>query len=406
MSRSALEIAGKKFRLDGISKRVANIETSAIKEMMILATKYENVISFGQGVPSYSTPQNVKDAIIKAVNGPEASKYSLLPGRLQLRQAVSKRLKNKYDVDYDPTSELLITVGGMEAIATSIMTIIEKGDEVIVFEPTFASHREQILLSEGTLVPLKLYEEDGWQPHIADIEKAITPKTKMILLCNPVNPTGTVFSSEILDEIARLAIKHNLFVITDETYDFLTYDGIKFNSFIEYGRKYPELRKNLIATFSFSKEFAMTGYRCGYVCAPSDIIIHIQKIHDAFSVCSPVVSQIGAQEAIEGPQDFVKDLVKNLQGKRDLVCSRLDKLNKYFSYVKPQGAYYIFPKLLTTNNSFDFALKLLDTVQVVVVPGRAFGESAEGHIRMAFGAEESKINEAFDRIEEKIDVIF
>ncbi|KKP38165.1 MAG: class I/II aminotransferase [Candidatus Peregrinibacteria bacterium GW2011_GWF2_33_10] len=407
MSRSALEKVGKKFRQQGISKRVQNIVTSPIKEMMILASKYDNVISLGQGVPSYDTPEHIKKAAIEAIQGKEAAKYSLLPGRIPLRKAIAENLYKKYNVNYDPIEEIMVSVGGMEAIACAIMTVVEQNDEVIVFEPTFASHIEQILLAGGKIKSLKLYEEDGWQPRIEDLKKLITKKTKMILVCNPVNPTGTVFKKEILDEIAKSALENNLFILTDETYDFLVYDKKSFESFIKYSEKLPELRKNLICTYSFSKNYAMTGYRVGYVCAEADVINHLSKVHDAFTICAPVVSQIAAETALKGPQGFVNDLIGNLENKRNLVCKRLDKLNKYFSYVKPEGAYYVFPKILKKGvDSFEFALKLLDLTQVVVVPGRAFGEIGEGHIRMAFGAEESKLNEAFDRIEKKIDTIF
>ncbi len=408
MSRSALEKAGKIFRKDGISKRVNSIVISPIKEMMMLASKYPNAISLGQGVPSYDTPQHIKNAAIEAIkNDKMVAKYSLMPGRIPLREAICKRLKKDYSVDYDPTTEVMVTVGGMEALACAIMSIVDKGDEVAVFEPTFASHIEQILLCEGVIKSIPLYEENNWQPKIEDLQKIINPNTKLILLCNPVNPTGTVFRKEILDEIARLAIENNCFILTDETYDFLTYDKLAFNSFIKYGKKYPQLRKNIIAMFSFSKNYAMTGYRVGYVCAEEGIINQLGKVHDAFSICAPVIGQIAAETALNGPQDCVKELVKNLENKRNLICKRLDNLSDYFSYIKPQGAYYIFPKLLKGNmNSFDLALKILHETQVVVIPGAAFGQSGEGHIRMAFGIEEDKINEAFDRLESKIHRIF
>jgi aminotransferase len=271
---------------------------------------------------------------------------------------------------------------------------VDRGDEVILPSPNYASHIEQVLLAEGVPVFVPLHEAD-WQLDGEGIRAAITPRTKAIILCNPHNPTGANFAEADLRMVADLAVANDLFIICDETYDFLVYDGHSPFSLTTL----PELAERVIATFSFSKKYAMTGWRVGYVYAAESILDQIMKIHDAVAICAPSLSQYAALAALQGPQDCVAEISAALQQRRDLVCDRLDRLADFFDYVKPQGAYYLMARYkMPQVDSMTFALRLLHEARVITIPGAAFGPTGENHIRISFGGAESEINDAFDRI--------
>ena len=240
-----------------------------------------------------------------------------------------------------------------------------------------------------------MVEENDWGFDIEKFKKAITSKTKAIFYCNPNNPTGTIYTKKQLLELAELAQKHNLFLISDEVYKDFTYDGEKIFSLAEI----PELRKRIIRLYGFSKAYAMTGWRVGYLHTDAEIAKEILKVHDSLVTCAPVISQYAAMGALEMGEKAILKFNKSYKKRRDLVCARLDKLEKIFSYVKPQSSYYVFPKILNDNNSWDFALNLLNKSQVAVIPGMAFGNNGEGHIRISYGCSAKDINESFDRME-------
>ncbi len=404
-NRSTLSAAGgHKLRTKGISNRALNIQVSAIKEMMLLASKLESPLLMAQGIPAEDTPRHIKNAIIESINGPVASKYSTLSGMEACREAVRNRYKRKYSINYDSNKEVSITAGAMEGCMISCLATINPGDEVILMAPTFASHIEQVLACQGVPVFVETNEEKGWILDLEKLKAAITPKTKMIIVTNPNNPTGALFPENQVRAIANLAIKKNIFILADETYDFLTYDEKHFFSFCQI----PELKPYLILCASSSKEYSMTGYRIGWVIAPADILNHLLKFHDATTVCACVASQFGFIAAINGSQDCVENLVKNMQERRDLICERLDKVPHLFKYhQKPQGAYYILPKIIFAHqDTIQAALKIQEETNVVVVPGIAFGENGKGHLRLSFGGGTSRgpkgktlINQAFDALE-------
>lgn len=396
MTLSVLEKAGKKFRTEGMSDRVQNIIMSPIKEMMVLASEKENTVSLAQGIPSMDTPQHIKDAACAAIQGSVAGKYSMLYGIKELREALAIRLKEQRNADIEPLKETCITVGAMESLAAIALTIINPDDEVILLSPVYSPMIEHVRLCGGKPVFVDLNEEEGWSLNLENLEKAITSKTKMIIFSNPMNPTGAVLSEEELKQIAKTVIENNIFVLSDETYSFLVYDDQPYYSLISM----PELKKNLITIGSFSKNYSMTGYRCGYVVADEGIINQMAKVHDALVVCAPVVSQFGALAALQGPQDCAREMKEDMQAKRDLMCERLDRLSSVFSYTKPKGAYYIMAKILKpVENSFDFAIELLNNTGVVTVPGGAFGPLGEKYLRFSFGGSREVINEAFDRMD-------
>jgi len=393
--RSALVASGKVYRTRGISRRVAQITISAIKEMPLIASKVGGCVSLGQGIPSFPTPPHIVEAVYRKMReDPDAGKYTLGPGMPELRERVAAKLSRQIGRPVAPDREICITVGAMEALSAAVLTVVDRGDEVILPSPNYASHIEQVLLAEGVPVFVPLHEAD-WQLDIEGIRAAITPRTKAIILCNPHNPTGANFAESDLRRVADLAVANDLFIICDETYDFLVYDGhLPFSL-----TTLPELAERVIATFSFSKKYAMTGWRVGYVYAAESILDQIMKIHDAVAICAPSLSQYAALAALQGPQDCVAVISAALQRRRDLVCARLDRLADFFDYVKPQGAYYLMARYKVPEvDSMTFALRLLHEARVITIPGAAFGPTGENHIRISFGGAESEINEAFDRI--------
>jgi aminotransferase len=404
-SRSVFKSSGQTEDTTGISRRVSQITVSAIKQMPILASKVPGCVSLGQGIPSPNTPLFIREAVIDALRDDGAiGKYSLQPGIPKLKELIARDLMRTRNMEFvDPETEIFVSCGGMEALAAGIATIIDRGDEVILNSPSYSSHIEQILFAEGVPKFVPLGEGDQWTLDPDALRKAITSKTKALIICSPSNPTGAVFSEAQLREIGSIVLEHNLFVILDETYDFLVYDNQPYFSLLSI----PELKDRIIAACSFSKRYCMTGWRVGYMYASERIIKQVLKVHDAFAICAPTISQFAAAAALsgtngkDGPGDeSVRMLIETMTRRRDLVCSRLDRLPEVFSYAKPQGGYYVFPKYSKQNlSSMDFALRILNEAKVITVPGNAFGPTGEGHIRMSFGAEESELIEAFDRID-------
>ncbi|MBN2034270.1 MAG: pyridoxal phosphate-dependent aminotransferase [Deltaproteobacteria bacterium] len=397
-------MVGRVENTEGIAGRVARISVSAIKQMPVLASKVPGCISLGQGIPSFATPSFITEGVIEALRSEDwIGKYSLQPGLPQLKEAVAKRLGETKGIVVDPETELFISCGAMEALAAGLATVIERGDEVLLPSPTYSSHIEQILFAEGIPVFVPLVEEEGWRLDVPGFKKAMTPKTKAILICHPMNPTGALFSPEDLRALAEIAVERNLFVIADEAYDFLVYDGLSHFSLTSIS----ELKKNLIACYSFSKAYCMTGWRVGYMYASGRLIEQVLKVHDAFAICAPTISQYAALTALkktngrDGEGDrFMRRLVEALDARRNIICEHLDRLTDLFAYQKPEGAYYVFPRILMHGvGSVDLALKLLYDAKVISVPGNGFGPTGEGHIRFSFGATEKEIHEAFERIE-------
>ena len=379
------------------SQRVKNIKVSDIKLMPIIAQKYRNTISLGQGIPSLATPKYIRQGIIKLLkNNEQIGKYTLQPGLPALKQALAKKLSKNTKLRIDAEKEIFITTGGMEALAAAILSIVERDDEVIVFDPSYSPHLEQILLAEGKPKFVPLIEEKNWEIDFKKLTKVFTKKTKAIIICNPANPTGKVFSKKELAFIVNLAVKHDAFIIADETYDFLVYDGNIFISLLNFRK----IKNKLIICKSFSKEFAMTGWRVGYLYAPNYIINQALKVHDALVICAPTISQYAALIALtKKPKKNAINIQEILKKRREIIYQCLDQLPDLFSYQKTSGAYYILAKYKKTNlNSWNFANKLLRDTGVITIPGSGFGKNGEGHIRFSFGGTEKEITKAFARI--------
>ncbi len=400
-NRSALAAAGKQFRIKNISERVQKIVISPIKEMSILADKWQkesgnDIISFGQGIPYWDTPEEIKQGIIKSLEEIDTAKYTLEPGITELRNMVAREIeKNKGAENVMGEKEIMISSGCQEALACALLSVIDPGDEVLLLEPAFASHIEQITQFGGVVKFVPMVESQHWGLDIKKLKESVTPNTKAILFSNPSNPTGHVLTKEELKVLAEVALENDLIIISDETYDFLSYDETEHVSLVSF----PEIRDRIILCGSFSKKYALTGYRIGFAFADEGIIDHMLKVHDALAICAPAISQKAAITALKSSSDSVKEAIEKLTYNRKLMCDKLDQLGDIFSYQKPMGSYYIFVKYnIPEINSFDLALKILYEANVVVIPGEAFGPSGERHIRFSFAGEREKIEEGFKRL--------
>ncbi len=379
-----------------ISNRVAQIQKSAIHEMTRLSKEVEDVAFLSWAKPTSDTPDHIKEGAISAIKNGLVGGYSENDGLLELRKEIVKKLKRDNNVESN-VSQILVTVGAIEGLAAAVMALIDPGDEVILPSPTYSTHIRQVVIASGKPVLVPLIEEKGFCWDFDNLRKAITQKTKAIMYCSPNNPTGTVFSEEELRKLADIALEKNLMIITDEAYEYFTYDGQKHFSIASI----PEMRKNVISCYTFTKTYAMTGWRIGYLHADEELIPQIKKAHIPLAICAPVVSQYAALAALKGSQDCVKKFRNHYLTTRNLMCDRLDRLDSVFSYVKPGGSYLMFPKILLEEgkNSITFCKKLLKEAKVSSTPGIAFGPTGESHLRLSFCVPEETINKAFDRME-------
>jgi len=382
-----------------LSRRVKQIKISATKEMPMIAARVGGCVSLGQGIPSFMTPPHVVDAVCRALHDdPAAGKYSLQPGLPELRAAAAELLRVEKDLPADPEREVAITVGGMEGLLCAMLTLVGPGDEVIVPEPFYPSHVEQILMAEGTPVFAPLRRSD-WGLDVEAVAAAITPRTKAVIVSSPHNPTGAVFAKKDLLRLAELALRHNIFIICDDTYDALAYDGPDHPDGAFSLLSVPELRHLLVGVLSFSKRFALTGWRVGFLWAQEELLNQMLKIHDAAAICAPTPAQIAALASLTGPQDVFRAMRVQLERRRDLLCARLDDMAGRFSFVRPRGAFYVMAKAeFPLVDSRDLALRLIREARVITIPGGAFGPGGEGHVRLSFGADEAEIETACDRL--------
>ncbi len=378
------------------SKRVWQIQKSAIHEMTRLSKDIEDVAFLSWAKPTSGTPKHIGNAAITAIKKGLVGGYSATSGLPELREEIAKKLRRDNNITAE-ASEIIITVGAIEGLAAALMSVIDPGDEVILPSPTYSTHIRQVRIASGTPVFVPTIEEKGFSLDVEGIRKAITPKTKAILYCSPSNPSGTVFNATQLRQLADIALKHDIMVITDEAYEYFVYDENKHFSIASI----PEMKKNTISCFTFTKTYAMTGWRIGYLHAEKSLIPQIEKSHIPFAICAPVVSQYAALAAIKGSQECVAKFREHYLSTRNLMCERLARLNEIFEYQKPHGSYLMFPKILIPEgkNSAKFCIQLLKDAKVSTTPGVAFGPTGEGHLRLSFCVPHDMINKAFDRME-------
>jgi len=379
-----------------ISDRVLQIKKSAIHEMTRLSKEVEDVAFLSWAKPTSDTPEHIKEAAVAAIKKGLVGGYSENAGLLELRKEIVKKLKRYNHIDAD-VSQLLVTIGAVEGLSAAIMALVNPGDEVILPSPTYSTHIRQVILASGRPILVPTIEKEGFTLDIDSIRDAVNPKTKAIMYCSPSNPTGAVFSEKNLRQLADIALENNLMVITDEAYEYFTYDGYKIFSIASI----PEMKNNVVSCFTFTKSYAMTGWRIGYLHADETLIPQITKAHIPFAICATVVSQYAALAALQGSQDCIKKFREHYLSARDIMCKRLEEISSVFEYQKPRGSYLMFPKILLKegNDSTVFCKKLLEEVKVSTTPGVAFGPTGEAHLRLSFCVPEEMINKAFDRME-------
>ena len=378
-----------------VSKKIAQIPKSAIHEMTRLSKEIEDVAFLSWAKPTSGTPEHINRAAIRAIQEGKTGGYSEAGGLYELKEEIVRKLERDNYIKADP-SEILITVGAIEGLSATVMAVVDPGDEVIIPVPGYSTHIRQVVLASGKPVLVPTVEEDGFRLDVEKIKESITPRTKAILFSSPNNPTGSVYSKEDLKALAGIAIENNILIITDEAYEYFTFDGYKHFSIASLDG----MKDHVISTFTFTKTYAMTGWRIGYLHAAKHWVAQITKAHIPLCICAPVVSQYAALEALKGPQSCVRDFREHYRVTRELMCERLDSLNNIFEYQKPKGSYLMFPKIKIKEgeDSMVFAKRLLRSARVSTTPGIAF--KGEGHVRMSFCVPEATINIAFDRMEE------
>jgi aminotransferase len=375
-----------------ISARVQGIPPSGIRKYFDIAATMDDVISLGIGEPDFVTPEPLLKAGIQSLQQGETH-YTSNSGILELRQALSAHLSQMYGVNYDAEKEILITVGVSEALYLAMNAILDPGDEVIVPEPCFVSYTPEVVLAGGKAVTIPTFVQNDFQVTGAEVEAAITERTKAILIGYPNNPTGAVMTRERLVEIASLATKHDLLVISDEIYDQLVY-GIQHTCFASL----PGMRDRTVTLGGFSKDYAMTGWRIGYAAAPPDILAAMRKIHQYTIMSAPTTAQVAGLVALQKGAPFVEEMRREYDRRRKLIVGGFNELG--LTTFEPRGAFYAFPSVAASGMDEEtFAEKLLLEERVAVVPGSAFGSSGKGFVRCCYATAYEKIEEALNRME-------
>jgi aspartate/methionine/tyrosine aminotransferase len=387
-------------RWDGrwVSTRAREGKISAIKEMAMLSAKVGDAASLAWGLPSFRTPEPIRRAIVeKLESDPAIGMYALPDGLPELREAVAREHRRTMGVAVDPERNVMITAGNMEGLHVLLQAIVNPGDQVIVTDPGFVSHIQQIRLDGGVPVFWPMDETAGWRLDLDALPHLITGRTKAIILVTPSNPTGVILTEDTLRRVGAIARERGLLVILDDPYRHFTYENR--GRFFDLASA-PEFADHVAYLFTFSKCYAMSGWRVGYMIVPAHLKPQAVKLHDLTMICTPRISQLAALAALEGGQSHLAEFEAILNRRRSLICERLDRVPHLFQYVRPEGAYYVFPRIVAEHlDSSEFSHRLLQEARVTVTPGSAFGPSGEHHVRMAYCVEEDVINTAFDRIE-------
>jgi aminotransferase len=374
-----------------ISKRVREIPPSGIRKFFDIIASMDGVISLGVGEPDFVTPWHIREAGIYSLEK-GCTSYTSNYGVLELRQEIARYLKARYNLDYDPEREVLITVGVSEGVDLALRAILDPEDEVIIPAPTYVSYTACTTLTGGVSVPVPTTMDDGFQVKAEEIEERVGPRTKAILIGYPNNPTGAVVDRKELTRIADVARRHNLIVISDEVYERLVY-GVEHTCFATL----PDIKEDTILLGGFSKAFAMTGWRLGYAVASADIIEAMMKIHQYTMMCASTMAQMAAIKALKEGDPHVQEMVTSYDQRRRVMVKGLNDIG--LTCFEPKGAFYAFPSIRNTGLSSDeFAEKLLLEERVAVIPGAAFGECGEGHVRCCYATSMAEIEEALERI--------
>ncbi|MCS7124183.1 MAG: pyridoxal phosphate-dependent aminotransferase [Candidatus Bathyarchaeota archaeon] len=379
------------------AERLKNLKVSGIRRFFAAADEIPNVINLSVGEPDFVPPKHILEGGWQAI-AKGKTHYTSTNGILELREALAQKAYKDYGLEYDPDSEVLITVGGTEAIALALLALVNPGDEVLIPNPGFVCYSPSALIAGGVPISVPLLEENGFKPSMDTVTSLITEKSRVMILNSPNNPTGAVFSRDELAAFAKIAVEHDLIVISDEVYEKILYDGVKHYCVASF----PGMRDRTLVVNSFSKTYAMTGLRVGYVYGPRELLSPIWLVHQYLVACVDTFAQYAALAALKGPQDFVKDMVKEFDRRRCFVFRRLNEIEG-FTCTLPKGAFYIFPNIKSFKmSSEDFAQLLLKEARVATVPGSTFGSYGEGYIRISYAASYEQLEEALNRIERAV----
>ncbi|MBA7593569.1 putative N-acetyl-LL-diaminopimelate aminotransferase [subsurface metagenome] len=374
-----------------ISQRIREISPSGIRRFFDLLASMEGVISLGIGEPDFVTPWRIREAGIFSLEKGYTS-YTSNYGLLELREALAAYLAGRYGISYNPRRELLVTVGVSEGVDLALRAIVDPGDEVIIQDPSYVSYRPCTVLAGGVLVSVPTNMENDFWVSAREIERRITPRTKVIILGYPNNPTGAVMERGELAKIAEVARRHNLIVISDEIYERLVY-GVEHTCFASL----LGMRERTILLGGFSKAYAMTGWRIGYAAATEEIIEAMARIHQYTMLCAPRIAQMAALEALRGGDDEVEEMVAEYDQRRRIMVKGLNDIG--LACFEPKGAFYTFPSVKGTGlSSEEFAERLLIEEKVAVIPGSTFGQCGEGHVRCCYATSLPEIEEALKRM--------
>jgi len=377
-----------------IASHVRDIPRSGIRDFFEIVQSMKGVVSLGIGEPDFVTPWHIREAAVYSLEKGRTGYTSNL-GDPRLRRSIAKYVEKNFSIAYNPHDEIIVTVGVSEGIDLALRALLNPGDEVLYHEPCYVSYSPSIALAGGKAIPVTTRAEDEFVLRAADLEKAVTPRTRLLMLSFPTNPTGAVMPPDELAKIAAFAVKHDLVVLTDEIYSELTYDDLPHHSIAAL----PGMKERTLFLHGFSKAFAMTGWRIGFACGPNDIIEAMMKIHQYSIMCASTMAQEAAIEALERGQRSMEQMREEYRQRRNFIVSSLNDAG--IPCHLPKGAFYVFPDIRSTGlSSKEFSLALLKEKNVAVVPGTAFGASGEGYVRCSYAAALDQIKIAVERIAE------
>jgi aminotransferase len=380
---------------DIVNQKIRGIQPSGIRKFFDIVNEMDDAISLGVGEPDFDTPWRIRDEAIYSLEQGRTF-YTSNSGLMDLKVALASYLEEKYNIYYNPSREMMITVGGSEAIDAALRAMLDPGDEVIIPQPSYVSYGPCTILAGGIPVYLELSADDEFRLTPEKLEEAITDKTKVLILPYPNNPTGAIMEKEDLEKIRDVVVKHDIFVLTDEIYSELTYKGKHVSIASLSGMK-----ERTVYINGFSKAFAMTGWRLGYACAPRELLSQMLKIHQFAIMCAPTTSQYAAITAIRECDDEVAKMREQYNERRRYLYDRLIRMG--LSVFEPFGAFYMFPSIKEFGMTSDeFATRLLKEQKVAVVPGTAFGDCGEGYLRISYAYSLTDLEKALDRIEKFI----
>ena len=381
-----------------LNQSIASVPPSGIRRFFDLAATMKDTISLGVGEPDFKTPYHIRNAAVNSLIDGE-TQYTANRGLPELREEIALYLSERYGVSYDPASDIIVTIGASEAIDISLRAVLSPGAEVLVPEPSYVSYAPGVIFAGGVPVPVVTDQKNDFRLRASDLEAAVTPRTRALILPYPNNPTGAIMERNDLEALLPVILRHDLLVISDEIYSELIYDGKVHTAFASL----PDMAPRTVTINGFSKAFAMTGWRVGYVCAPAELISVMNKLHQYTIMCAPRQGQVAAVEALRsGRENGYEDVLRMRESydrRRRLMVSSFRDMG--LDCFEPYGAFYVFPSIRSTGlSSEEFCSRLLTEKSVAAVPGTAFGPSGEGNIRCSYATALDKLNAALERIGE------